>query len=460
MTTTFKSIWQSTLEALSEKVGDSRFNLWFKNTELADVTDKVATLGVPSLFVRDWLDDHYRSVLEEVLASELGERVRIVFRVEPKLFQASRRREAETKSQVLDELSRPPAQPLAQAPDAALRPEFRLDNFVVGPCNRLAHAAARQVAESANSSFNPLFIHGSVGLGKTHILQGVCNYVNEHFPNRRAYYSSAEGFTNQFVAALRHRSLDAFRYKFRNVDLLAIDDVHFLASKAATQDEFLHTFDYLDLSQKQILMASDAHPKQIKAMKEALVSRCVAGMLVALERPDLETRLAIVRQKAQERSPHLNDEEALLYIAQHATDSVRELEGAVNIVAASMALARRKADVNFVREVLANTAGARRRQPTAQEILCAVAEHCGVEVKAFSGRSRARAISQPRHVAMYLVRELTHMSYQEIARLFGRREHSTVIFACRKISRALTEDSSLRKTVEDIGRKLRAPRTD
>lgn len=455
MTVALKTIWQSALEALCQRVGESRSRLWFQNIELVEFSEGVATLGVPSLFVRDWLEDHYREVLAEVFSEETGEPVSVAFRIDARLFRASRRREAEARTEVLEELSRrsSPAQP----PEVALRPEFRLDNFVVGPCNRLAYAAARQVAESANSTFNPLFIHGEVGLGKTHILQGVCNFVNEHFPNRRAHYTSAEGFTNQFVTSLRHRSLDAFRYKFRNVDLLAIDDVHFLASKAATQDEFLHTFDALDLSQKQVLMASDAHPKQIRAMKEALVSRCVAGMVVALERPDLETRLAILKQKAAERGGHLS-EEVLLYVAEQVTESVRELEGAVNVVVASMALARKAPDVDFVRQVLARTLGARARRVTPQEVIDAVAAHYGVAPEALGSRSRSRLISAPRQVAMFLVRELTHLSYQEIARLFGRREHSTAIFACRKVSRALTDDSGLRRRVEEIRRELRARR--
>lgn len=456
MTTALKTVWQAALESVCQRVGESRFNLWFKNTELLDVVESVATLGVPSLFVRDWLEDHYRGILQDVLSEEMSEPVTVAFRIEPKLFQASRRREAEVRSQVLDELTSRPAVPRDRTPEVSLRPEFRLDNFVVGSCNRLAHAAARQVAESQNCSFNPLFIHGLVGLGKTHILQGVCNYVNEHFPGRSAYYTSAEGFTNQFVTSLRYRSLDAFRYKFRNVDLLAIDDVHFLASKTATQDEFLHTFDYLDLSQKQILMASDAHPKQIRALKEALVSRCVAGMVVALELPDLETRVAILRQKAGERGCHLSDE-MLLYIAEQVTESVRELEGAVNVVVASAALTRRVPDVDFVRQVLAQTRGGRAPQVTPQEIVDVVAEHYGVKPKVLQGRSRVRAISEPRQTAMFLVRELTHMSYKEIARLLGRREHSTVLFACRKVARAIAEDRRTRQVVEELRRRLQSP---
>jgi chromosomal replication initiator protein len=325
---------------------------------------------------------------------------------------------------------------------------------VVGACNRLAHAAAQQLAESPNASFNPLFIHGDVGLGKTHLLQGVCNYVNEHFPHRRAHYTSAEGFTNQFVTSVQHRSLDAFRYKFRNVDLLAIDDVHFLASKTATQEEFLHTFDALDLSQKQVLMASDAHPKQIRALKEALVSRCVAGMVVALERPDLETRLAILKQKAAERRCNL-PEDVLLYLAEQMAGSVRELEGAVNVVSASAVLAHRSADLDFVRQVLARTVGAPSRQVTPQEVVEAVAAQYGVPLEAMAGDSRSRQVSAARQTAMFLVRELTHMSYQEIARLFGRGEHSTVLFACRKVSQTLTADASFRRSVEELRRRLR-----
>lgn len=453
MAVALETIWQSALGALCQRIGESRFDLWFKNIELIDLTDRVATLGVPSLFVRDWLEDHYREVLEEVLSEQVGEPVSVGFRIEARLFQASRRREAETRREVLEELTRRPSAAVSQPPDVALRREFRLDNFVVGHCNRLAYAAARQVAESANSTFNPLFVHGEVGLGKTHILQGVCNYVSEHFPSRRAHYTSAEGFTNQFVTSLRHRSLDAFRYKFRNVDLLAIDDVHFLASKSATQEEFLHTFDALDLSQKQILMASDAHPKQINALKEALVSRCVAGMVVVLERPDLETRLAIVRQKVAERGCPLPDE-VLEYLAEQVTGSVRELEGAVNVLVASVALARRPADLDFTRQVLARTLSARARPVTPREVVEAVASRYGVEPEVLSSRSRSRDVSVPRQVAMYLVRELTHMSYQEIASLFGRREHSTALFSCRKVSRALTEDRALRQRIEGIRRSL------
>jgi chromosomal replication initiator protein len=453
MDTAATSVWQTALEALCRRIGEARFNLWFKNTALVEFSDGVATVGVPSLFVRDWLEDHYRPVLEEVLSAEAGERLKVAFRIDAKLFQASRRREAEVRGEVLDDLSRPAAAS-ARVPEAMLRAEFRLDNFVVGSCNRLAHAAARQLAESPNASFNPLFVHGDVGLGKTHLLQGVCNYVNEHFPGRRAHYTSAEGFTNQFVTSVQHRSLDAFRYKFRNVDLLAIDDVHFLASKTATQEEFLHTFDALDLSQKQVLMASDAHPKQIRALKEALVSRCVAGMVVALERPDLETRLAILKQKAAERRCNL-PEDVLVYLAEQMAGSVRELEGAVNVVSASAVLAHRSADLDFVRQVLARTVGAPSRQVTPQEVVEAVAAQYGVPLEAMAGDSRSRQVSAARQTAMFLVRELTHMSYQEIARLFSRGEHSTVLFACRKVSQALTTDASFRRSVEDLRRRLR-----
>jgi chromosomal replication initiator protein len=457
MDTALKTIWQTALEALCRRIGEARFNLWFKNTNLLELAEGVASIGVASLFVRDWLEDHYRTVLEEVLSGEAGERVKVAFRIDAKLFQASRRREAEVRSEVLDDLSRPAAA-AARVPEVMLRAEFRLDNFVVGSCNRLAYAAARQLAESSNASFNPLFVHGDVGLGKTHLLQGVCNYVNAHFPHRRAHYTSAEGFTNQFVTSIRHRSLDAFRYKFRNVDLLAIDDVHFLASKTATQDEFLHTFDALDLSQKQVLMASDAHPKQIRALKEALVSRCVAGMVVELERPELETRLAILKQKAAERRCDV-PEDVLLYLAEQMSGSVRELEGAVNVVSASAVLAHRSPDLDFVRQVLARTVGAQSRQVTPQEVVEAAAAHYGVPVPAMAGSSRSRQVSAARQVAMFLVRELTHMSYQEIAHLFGRREHSTVLFACRKVTRTLSADPSLRRAVEELRERLRGSRS-
>jgi chromosomal replication initiator protein len=326
----------------------------------------------------------------------------------------------------------------------ATRPSLRhdLETFVRGPSNTLAYNAACYVAEFPGAQYNPLFVHGSCGLGKTHLLQGLCRRFVEHHPTKRWMYLTGEDFTNEFLSALRGNKVDTFRRKVRDLDLLVIDDVHFLAGKKATQEEFLHTFNAIEAMGRQVVMASDAHPKMIEEFGESLVNRFVSGMVVRIDPPNYATRCEILRAMTQRKGMALSNE-VIDWIARRVTQNVRELEGAVTRITAQVDLNNRPADVAMAQEALGDLDRMLVMPVKPENILLSVCNYFGLEHKDLMSGRRQRTISLARSVAMFLVRKTAKLSFPEIGMRMGKRNHSTVISACRRIERAVARNENL-----------------
>jgi chromosomal replication initiator protein len=336
-----------------------------------------------------------------------------------------------------------------QTPATVINPRYTLEEFVVGPCNQLAYHAALQVAQHPGQQFNPLFIHGHCGLGKTHLLQGICQRFARLHPGKKWLYLTGEQFTNEFLEALKNHKTDAFRKRIRNADLLVIDDVHFLGNKKATQEEFLHTFNQLDAcAGKQIVLASDCAPKQIQALSEQLSSRFVSGMVLRVDAPDLPTRLDILRRRAAKNGWQVGDA-VLMHVAQSATSSVRELEGMLLQVIAGLRLINEGAPTaqSVVASIKDRTA--MRGPVPAERIVTCVAEHLCVQPSDVTGNGREKVVSAARAIAMYLARQHTGMSFPEIGRALGNKNHSTAIAACQRVEAWMAAGEIIRWTTPE-----------
>jgi chromosomal replication initiator protein len=336
-----------------------------------------------------------------------------------------------------------------------VRPEFRLDNFVVGPCNQLAFAAVKDVIASARPAFNPLFLHGPIGVGKTHLLHGIYNEVREAKPDLNVRYASAERFTNQYVYALKNHRLDSFRHMYRDADMLLIDDVQFFSNKMGFQEEFLHTFNSIAGRNHCVVMASDSHPHDLAKIHDGLASRFVAGMVARLEPPQYSTRLAILKAKAASFKKEI-DEEVFKLIANLCQGNVRDLEGALTTVIACAGLSGIKVDLALAKEALHRVRTPRVGPITLESVEGLVLQEFGLMRESLQARKRVRSVSLPRQICMYLARKWTGVSAQEIGAYFGGRNHTTVLFATKKIEKALKADEQVAYRIHRIERQLSA----
>ncbi|MHC4893791.1 MAG: chromosomal replication initiator protein DnaA, partial [Planctomycetota bacterium] len=342
---------------------------------------------------------------------------------------------------------------LLSASDVGLNPGYRFDTFVVGPCNRFAHAAAVGVSESPGKTYNPFFIHGNVGLGKTHLMQSLCHALLERDPSVRILYLSCETFVNHFISALENGDLHEFRNKYRNVDVLVVDDIHLLANKERTQEEFFHTFNTLYNAGKQIVLSSDSPPKDIPTLQGRLVSRFKWGLVTEMEPPCYETRMAILKRKSRERGRELPDDVARL-LAERIDTNIRELEGAVTKVIGYAALAGQQVTEELARECLGEFFAKRLGTPSMDDVLNVVTQHFNIRLSDIQSRKRTAAIAYARQVGMYLARRLTRLSLEEIGGYFGGRDHSTVLYAIQKITRMIKSDVNCLETVRELQRQL------
>ena len=349
--------------------------------------------------------------------------------------------------------------PRAEAPSPSLglglNPRYTFDTFVVGGNNQLAHAAAIQVSKAPGQHYNPLFVHGTVGLGKTHLLQATCRSLLEVRPDLRILYLTCETFANQFIQAVQSGDTKNFRYRYREVDVLVIDDIHFLASKERTQEEFFHTFNQLYHSRRQIILSSDSHPRDIPSMEERLVSRFKWGLVTEIEPPGFETRLQIVRVKSEQRGARFPDD-VCEFLANQITSNIREVEGAIYKVASLSELMHRPIDLALAREAMRDSGATGRRQITVDSIVRVVTGHFGVKAVDLQSKKRSRSVTHPRQVCMFLARRLTDHSLVEIGGHFGGRDHTTVIYAIEKLEREILVDGRLKDLVESLTREIRA----
>jgi len=425
--------------AVAERVGEGRFGLWFGEGVHLGLDEDALEVAVPNAFFREWIQGHFSGNLIEAAEAVTGRTLSLRFRIdgeaEPKVGSL-------IEPQPADERRKPgvtvPLVPTPQSPPPSERPRNqgraprRLDDFVTGPCNRLAHAAAREMVQSVGASFNPLVIHAGIGLGKTHLLEGIGHALRARQPGLKLIHGTAEGFTNGFLDAMRSNSLGSFRSRYRNAEALIIDDVHFLAAKRATQDEFLHTFNALIAEGVPIILTADQHPKRIAKLTDELATRFLGGMVVKLDAPDPTTRRAILKAKAQARGVDVPDA-VLEYIAEHLRASVRELEGALHSLIAHAVLTGKRLDLNLAKSALRDTIRHTAQAVALRDVERAVCHLFEVDADTLKSDSRARSLTYPRMLAMYLCRKHTGAAYSEIGRYFGGRNHSTVISAEKKV---------------------------
>jgi chromosomal replication initiator protein len=431
-------------EVIAEKIGQQKFRIWFKNSTRMSLADGYLKVGVPNLFIGSWIENHFAGEINEAVRHITGQSAKIIFNIDPELSGLQRRTQLNSQAQSVEKTpQRASHQGLTRADAPRTAPlKLNLETFVVGPSNQLAYNAARTIVNEKQSPFNPLFIHGGCGLGKTHLLQGICNDWAKKRPGAIWYYVSAEEFTNQYILGLKTKKLDVFRKRFRHADLLAIDDVHFLANKSSTQEEFLHTFNSIDMAGKQVVLASDAHPKMIGQLSESLVNRFVSGMVVKIDTPDFVTRCLIIRQRAHAMSRTLPDN-VVEYIAQSLKTNVRELEGALLKLVAFASLCNEKISLRMAKQVLDEHIS--RTDPIVHisDIELAASTFFGLTPADIHSSKKDRTVTLARSFSMFLARKHTKMSFPEIGRFMGGKNHATVLLACRKVDEFLQQDRDI-----------------
>lgn len=444
-----EKIWNQTLSALQGKVSKQIFETWFQTANLESLKEGKVKIGVPNRFFGDWLKDHYQDVLVETLNGLLQrDDVEITFGVKMEKIEAS------IKDKDLKE-----DEPVERRNwvGAALNPKYTFNTFVVGSSNQFSHAATQAVAENPARSYNPLFIYGGVGLGKTHLLNAIGNYVLLHKRLKRIVYVSSEQFTNEVINSIRYDRMGEFRNRYRNIDMLLVDDIQFIAGKERTQEEFFHTFNTLYESQKQIVITSDLFPKEMPSMEERLRSRFEWGLIADIQPPDLETKIAILKRKAETEKMPLNDEVAF-FLASNIQTNIRELEGSLIRLGAFSSLTGKEVTIDLAKTVLRDTLIGKGKVISVDEIQKSVAEQFQIKVLDMKSKKRTKNLVYPRQIAMHICRELTPLSFPEIGRNFGGRDHTTVMHACRIIGGKKEEDVQLRKTLELLTKRLKEGR--
>jgi chromosomal replication initiator protein len=443
-----KEIWSATLAAIQGELTPQVYNTWFKSLRLGEeLADGRVELLAPSGLAVDYVRSHYGALLERVLSLQAERTLRIVLRVDAQAV--------EPTASPSEALPLPPAAPPAGPGRGGLDPRYTFDSFVVGSCNQFAHAAAARVAEEPARIYNPLFIHGGVGLGKTHLLHAIGNHLLEHRPELKVQYISSEKFMTQMIESLRFQRVHDFKELFRSIDVLLVDDIQFIAGKKSTQEEFFHTFNALHETNRQIVLSSDRFPAQMEFLEERLRSRFSWGLLADIHAPDLETRVAILKKKAAVEGIDLQNDVAF-FLADAIQSNVRELEGALIRVLAMASMDRVPVTMAVVVESLRHVVhSVDRRVVTIEEIQKKVAEYYQVRIPDLRSAKRARQFSHPRQVAMYLCKQLTKHSFPEIGKQFGDRDHTTVMHAVRKIDEQQLVQSGLAEEVRTLTGMLR-----
>ncbi len=459
-------LWTKCTGSLRDQVSESTWQLWLSGIEPVEFSDGVFVLSVPNGLIRERIESRYLLMIEDTLANEVGSPVRGRLQVdEPAPVAASTEFDPVSEESVQAHVPDPtptrsaPSGAGRESPAVQLDAKFTFETFVAASSNRLAHAAAQAVAETPGRSYNPLFIYGDSGLGKTHLLHAIGNYVTENYPRRKILYVTTETFMNDFVDSLRTSTTLAFKRRYRDCDVLLIDDVQFMERKEGLQEEFFHTYNDLKGASKQIVLTSDRPPKSIETLEDRLRSRFLSGLITEIDPPDLETRLAILRSKSLSEGRDVPDD-VLEFIASHVKDNIRELEGALIRICAFAKLNQEPISLAQAEDVLSDLVRAGEpRRISPQTILETVAATYGFTVDALIGPSRTRPLVTARQIAMYLTRELTDYSYPAIGRAFGNRDHTTVIHSVDKIAGQMQERRQIYEQVTELIQKIRAGST-
>ncbi|MBL7157476.1 MAG: chromosomal replication initiator protein DnaA [Candidatus Omnitrophica bacterium] len=442
-------LWGNALSQLKKELSGQVFNAWFLPIKPLSFDQKKLILEAPNTFFKDWFNERYFTLLTSLLTRELGSPVEIEFTVASEAVASKEQDKARTKKPGWLRAVFPKHDEESLSRSVGINPKYTFDDFVIGPSNRFAHAASFAVAESPAKAYNPLFIYGGVGLGKTHLMNAIGNAILKADPKARMLYISSEEFTNQLIGAIQTRTTSKFRERYRHLDLLLIDDIHFIGGKEATQEEFFHTFNALHDAHKQIVISSDRPPKEIPTLEERLVSRFEWGLITDIQAPDFETRIAILKKKSEKETIHLPDE-LFFFLAENIKTNVRELEGALIRVVAYAKLMNKNVGVDLAKEVLKGMIVEGERKIGVGFIQERVAKYFSLKLQDMKIKKRTKAVVYPRQIAMYLSRGLTDLSLPEIGVLFGGRDHTTVIHACEKIERDMKQDEKVRFLVEKI----------
>jgi chromosomal replication initiator protein len=439
---TAESLWHEVAGRLREALNETTYRTWFDEVEAADLNDGGFVLAVPNDFTREWIEGHFLPLIRAAVRDAVGSEHDVHLSVrEQKPLQA------ETAER---------ARPVRSD---GLNPKYTFDSFVIGSSNRFAHAAALAVAEAPAQAYNPLFIYGGTGLGKTHLLQAVAHYVSEHHADLSVRYSTSEFFMNDFINSLRDKRIEGFKQRYRTYDLLLIDDIQFFEHKERIQEEFFHTFNTLYEAGRQIVISSDRPPREISTLEERLRSRFEWGLITDIQPPDLETRIAILRKKVKTDGIHVPDPQVLTFIAGRISTNIRELEGALTRVVAFSSLTGRAMTVDLAQDVLKDVfPQGEAAAVSIQRIQETVSERFGLSLDELVGDKRSQNIVYPRQVAMYLSRELTDSSLPKIGKEFGGRDHTTVIHATSKIARMIREDRSVYNLVQELTARIKQVR--
>jgi chromosomal replication initiator protein len=444
---TAAQVWEHISRQLRETLNDTTYATWFGEVGAGELTADVLTLTVPNDFTREWIEGHFLGFVRAAARDGLGREVRIVLTV-------SEGAPAAVEVGGAVEAGGPVVRREVVTP---ANPKYTFDNFVIGASNRFAHAAALAVAEAPAQAYNPLFIYGETGLGKTHLLQAIAAYVSDHARGLTTRYVTSETFTNDFINSLRDKRIEGFKHRYRAYDVLLVDDIQFLEGKERFQEEFFHTFNSLYESGRQIVISSDRPPKEIATLEDRLRSRFEWGLITDIQPPDVETRIAILRKKVTTDEIAVTDPAVLTFIAERVTTNIRELEGALTRVVAFSSLTGLPLTVELAEQVLRDLfpmhAGV--SEVTIGRIQEEVCERFGLSVAELVSPRRSQAVSYPRHVAMYLSRELTDASLPKIGKEFGGRDHTTVMHATSKITRLISEDRSVYNLVQDLTARIK-----
>ncbi|NLL53141.1 MAG: chromosomal replication initiator protein DnaA [Peptococcaceae bacterium] len=439
-----EAFWENVQEKLKNELSKESYETWLAPTKLIDFANNNLTINVVNEFAKDWLESRYANLIKSTIQNYLNVPVTLSFVVDQDQDQVSSGFPIQTEKMSFGTLS------------YSLNPKYTFDTFVIGNGNRFAHAAALAVAESPAKSYNPLFVYGGSGLGKTHLMHAISHVIRKNYPTMKLLYVTGEQFTNELIDSIRYERQVEFRNTYRKIDVLLIDDIQFLAGKEATQEEFFHTFNTLYEANKQIIISSDRPPKEIPTLEERLRSRFEWGLTTDINPPDYETRIAILRKKAELENFNVPDD-IIIFIASQIQSNIRELEGALSKITAYSMLTDQPITIDLAEEILKDMLPQKSQKIiTVEMIQKVVADHYKLTVQEFKMRKRTRSVTFPRQIAMYLCRELTDLSLLQIGEEFGGRDHTTVIHACDKINELKNKDPLVEKSINDIIIKLKS----
>ncbi len=441
---TIEEVWEKSLSIIEDKIGNNVFDLWIKPIKALQLKEQQLTLEVPNRFFKEWIEDYYPALINEVVEGFLGHAVTVKFKISEKQTAEIKKMEAKIENRKTRLASR----------GIYLNPRYTFEHFISGQSNQFAQAAAKAVANAPGKVYNPLFIYGGVGLGKTHLISAIGNSVIDNRQDFNVLYVSSEQFTNEVVSAVRHGRTEELKKKYRSVDLLLIDDIQFIENKMATQEELFYTINALYEKQHQIVISSDRPPKEIKTITDRLRSRFSMGVIADIQPPEFETRVAIIHKKSAMERIALK-EDVVNFIAAKIKTNVRELEGCLIRLGAQAALTGSAIDVEMAKIVLKDLIQDDERPITVEQIQKTVCEYFGLKLQDIKARKRTREIAQPRQVAMYLAKQLTAVSLSDIGKNMGGKDHATVIYACKQIEDKKSKDENFNRMIETLLHKLK-----